>query len=70
MILVFISSTEAILNGEKRGYICIDGTLGMVSGDNFGDECLVGSVGDTELILHRSGLEEKEFPTLTFTLVE
>lgn len=66
----FISSTEAIVNGEKRGYICIDSTLGMVTGDNWGDECLVGSVGYTELILHRSGIEEKEFPTLTFDLIE
>lgn len=70
LIIYFISFTEAILNGQKRGYICIYGTLGMVTGDNWGDECLVGSVGDTKLIPHRSGILEKELPTMTFDLIE
>lgn len=58
--LYFKTKTQVLWDGEPRGYILINDTIGILSGDNPEDEAVVGYVNSNEMSVHRRGYSKSE----------
>lgn len=54
--LYFKSTTEVLIDGESHLYMCLDNMVSIKSGDNLGDENLVGTFNTEIMYLYRDGL--------------
>lgn len=54
--LYFKSMTEVLIDGESHLYMCLDNMVSIKSGDNLGDENLVGTFNTEIMYLYRDGL--------------
>ncbi len=54
--LYFKSTTEVLIDGESHLYMCLDNMVSIKSGDNLGDENLVGTFNSKIMYLYRDGL--------------
>lgn len=68
--IFFKSSTEAIIDGATRGYICVGNSLGIIAGDNLNREVVVGMIMENELHLQGSGLTKENKLKMVLKLQE
>lgn len=65
--LSFISPTEVYLNNQRCWYVSMGNKVAFITGDNFGDEVLVGVWNGGTMVLYREGAYKSAPNTLMFT---